>query len=152
MSVELLYTSAPQGLKQGSRGFSTVLCTEGLPANLATRLESLSGYRHVFPPNHPQASDNPVCFSHMRFTVGGKQVSILSRISDYGIDYSQRTNKLAHHVVLDSSEHMPAGPAWLMMQPNFLKASGTAHVGRFRKDLLYPAVIRSQRYARSGKH
>ncbi len=59
MSVELLYTSAPQGLKQGSRGFSTVVCTNGLPVNLANRLESLSGYRHVFPPNSPQASSNP---------------------------------------------------------------------------------------------
>ena len=122
MSVELLYTSAPQGLKQGSRGFSTVLCTNGLPINLATRLEGLSGYKHVFPPNSPQASSNPVCFSHLRFVVGGKAISILSRISDYGIDYSQRTNKLAHHVVLDTAEQPAAGPAWLLSQPGFMRS------------------------------
>lgn len=114
MSVELLYTSAAQGLKQGSRGFCTVLSTAGMPINLATRLEGLSAYRHQFPPNHPDANQNPVCFSHLRFGIGGRQVSILSRISDYGIDYSQRTNKLAHHVVLDAQELTPAGPAWLM--------------------------------------
>lgn len=123
MSVELLYTSAPQGLKQGSRGFSTVLCTNGLPINLATRLEGLSGYRHVFPPNHAQASSNPVCYSHLRFVVGGKSISILSRISDYGIDYSQRTNKLAHHIALDTAEQPAAGPAWLLSQPGFMRSA-----------------------------
>ncbi len=121
MSAELLYTSAPQGLKPGSRGFSTVMHTAGLPSNMASRLESLSGYRHVFAPNHPQASSNPVCYSHLKFVVGSKQVSILSRIADYGIDYTQRTNKLAHHVVLESTELPAAGPAWLISQPGFMR-------------------------------
>ncbi len=123
MSVELLYTSAPQGLKQGSRGFATVLCTSGLPSNLAARLEGLSGYRHVFAPNHADASKNPICYSHMRFVMGGKSISIVSRISDYGIDYSQRTNKLAHHIVLDTSEQPAAGPAWLLSQPAFMRTT-----------------------------
>lgn len=82
MSVELLYTSAVQGLKQGSRGFCTVLSTTGMPLNLANRLESLSAYRHVFPPNSPDAAQNPVNYSHIRITVGGRPLSILSRISD----------------------------------------------------------------------
>lgn len=50
MTIELLYTSAAQGLKQGSRGFCTVVCTAGLPINLAQRLEALSGYRHRYQP------------------------------------------------------------------------------------------------------
>jgi len=112
MNAELLYTSAPQGLKQGSRGFCTVLSTVGMPLNLATKLESLSGYRHLYPSGTPDASKNPVGCSHLRFTVGGRQISVLSRISDYGLDYSQRTNKLAHHIVVDAP--MPAcGPAAL---------------------------------------
>lgn len=122
MSVELLYTSAVQGLKQGSRGFCTVLSTTGMPLNLANRLESLSAYRHVFPPNSPDAAQNPVNYSHIRITVGGRPLSILSRISDYGIDYSQRTNKLAHHVVLEGSDLVPAGPAWVMMQPAIMRS------------------------------
>lgn len=120
MNAELLYTSAPQGLKQGSRGFCTVLSTVGMPLNLATKLESLSGYRHMYPSGTPDASKNPVGFSHLRFTVGGRQISVLSRISDYGLDYSQRTNKLAHHIVVDAP--MPAcGPAALLAEPGVMR-------------------------------
>ncbi len=121
MSVELLYTSAPQGLKQGSRGFCTVLSTAGMPINLAQRLESISGYRQVYPPQDAKASDNPICFSHLRLTLGGRTVSILSRICAYGIDYSQRTNKLAHHVVLEPSEQIAAGPATVLNQPDVIR-------------------------------
>ncbi|MDZ4847691.1 MAG: hypothetical protein SGI77_00210 [Pirellulaceae bacterium] len=121
MSVELLYTSAPQGLKQGSRGFCTVLSTAGMPINLAQRLESLSGYRQVYPPQDVKAADNPICFSHLRLTLGGRTVSILSRLCAFGIDYSQRTNKLAHHVVLDPSEQIAAGPAIVLNQPGVIR-------------------------------
>ncbi len=121
MSVELLYTSAQHGLKQGSRGFCTVVSTVGTPLNLATRLESLSGYRHVFPPKSADAKLNPVAYSHLRLTIGGRMVSIISRVADYGLDYSQRTNKIAHHVVLDLSEQPAAGPAWLMRQPGIFR-------------------------------
>ena len=123
MSVELLYTSAPQGLKQGSRGFCTVISTAGLPVNLATRLESLSAYRHVFPPQDPSASQNPICYSPLRGNVGGRQVSILSRIAAYGVDYSSRTNKIAHHIVLDTNERVPCGPAYMMQGPGFFEES-----------------------------
>ena len=122
MNAELLYTSAPQGLKQGSRGFCTVQSTVGMPINLAMKLESLSGYRHLYLPGDPKAPNNPVAFSHIRFSVGGRSVSVLSRIADYGLDYSQRTNKLAHHVVLEPP--LPAaGPVQLIQQPGFLKTS-----------------------------
>ena len=48
MSHEIIYTSAPQGLKPGSHGFCTVAATAGIAKNLLERLESLSGYRHAF--------------------------------------------------------------------------------------------------------
>ena len=35
MSHELVYTSAPRGLKPGSKGFCTVACTADLPESLA---------------------------------------------------------------------------------------------------------------------
>ena len=120
MNAELLYTSAPQGLKQGSRGFCTVVSTVGMPLNLATKLESLSGYRHLFPSGTPAAEKNPVNYSHLRFSVGGRPVSVLSRIADYGLDYSQRTNKIAHHVVVDSP--MPVcGPAALLRDSGVMR-------------------------------
>jgi hypothetical protein len=121
MNAELLYTSAPQGLKQGSRGFCTVLSTVGMPLNIATKLESLSGYRHLHPSGTPEAARNPVNHSHMKLTVGGRTLSVISRISDYGLDYSQRTNKLAHHIVVDSP--MPTcGPAALLGDPSLMRS------------------------------
>ena len=122
MSQELLYTSAPTGLKSGSRGFATVLCTAGMASNISTRLETLSGYRHVFSPQDPQASLNPVSWSHLRLTINGQPTSILSRIAAYGVDYSGRTNKLAHHVVPTPAELAKAGPAWMLLQSSWVRS------------------------------
>jgi len=121
VSQELLYTSTPTGLKSGSRGFSTVLCTAGMASNISTRLEALSGYRHVFAPQDPQASLNPVSWSHLRLTINGQPTSILSRTTAYGVDYSGRTNKLAHHVVPSPTELAQAGPAWLLLQSSWVR-------------------------------
>ena len=122
MTIELLYTSAAQGLKQGSRGFCTVICTAGLPINLAQRLEALSGYRHLYQPGDQRSDDNPVCYSHVRLAVGGKTLSILSRVGAYGVDYSQRTNKIAHHVVFDGP--VPeCGPAAVLAQSCIMRTN-----------------------------
>lgn len=118
---ELLYTSAPRGLKPGSRGFCTVLSTQGMAAPLANALEGLSGYRPVFPAGDPRAASNPVVYSHLRLHSAGKAWHVLSRVADYGLDYSQRSNKLAHHVVLDERELSPGGPAALLESPGFLR-------------------------------
>lgn len=120
MTQELLYTSAPKGLKPGSRGFCTVVTTQGMSAPMAASLESLSAYRHVYPPGDPNAAQNPVVWSHVKMPAAGKTWHVLSRIADYGLDYSDRTNKLAHHVVLDPRELPEGGPAWLLAQPEFM--------------------------------
>jgi hypothetical protein len=123
MSSELLYTSAPQGLKGGSRGFTTVLCTAGMPPNLADKLESFSGYKHVYSPQDPLAEHNPVRFAYLRPNVGGRSVTVVSRLAAYGVDYSGRSNKLAHHIVLEAEERPHGGPAWLLSQKDLWKAS-----------------------------
>lgn len=123
MIQEIYYTSAPRGLKAGSRGFCTVVSTAGMAKNLADRLESLSGYRHLFGPQDPQAPLNPVVYSHLRLAVGGRQYHVLSRICDAGLDYTQRTNKFAHHVVLDTADLPAGGPAWLLSLPGFVQAT-----------------------------
>jgi GTPase-associated protein 1, N-terminal domain type 2/GTPase-associated protein 1, middle domain len=123
MSMELIYTSAPRGLKPGTRGFATVAMTQGMPPQLVERLESLSGYRQVFAPQDPQAGLNPVVQSHLRISVAGRNFHVLSRISAAGLDYSQRANKFAHHLVLDASELPPGGPAWLLAQPGVFATS-----------------------------
>jgi hypothetical protein len=120
MSLELIYTSAPKGLKPGSRGFCTVAMTQGMPPQLVDRLEAISGYRQIFAPQDPQAALNPVACSHLKISVSGRNFHVLSRVSAAGLDYSQRTNKIAHHVALDANEAPPAGPAWLLSSPGFM--------------------------------
>ncbi len=122
MSQELLYTSAPRGLKPGSRGFCTVLSTQGMPAPLAAAVEALSGYRPVYPTSDERAARNPVVYSHLKMQATGRTWHVLSRIADYGLDYSQRANKLAHHVILDNpSERLSGGPANLLSMPGFMR-------------------------------
>ncbi|MEO1527284.1 MAG: hypothetical protein AAFX06_17790 [Planctomycetota bacterium] len=116
MSSELLYTSAPKGLRHGSRGFCVVLTTAGMPINVISRLEAISSYRRLFAPDSGHDDENPVAYAHQRLNLAGSQTSVLSRVAAYGTDYSGRPNKLAHHILLDSTEYAAAGPAWLMLQ------------------------------------
>ena len=123
MSLELIYTSAPQGLKPGSRGFCTVVSTQGLPPNLVDRLEALSGYRQIFAPQDANAALNPVAQSHLVLSIAGRTVHVLSRIAAAGLDYTQRNNKFAHHVALEPRELPPCGPAALLAMPGFMQAT-----------------------------
>jgi GTPase-associated protein 1 len=123
MSQELHYTSVPRGLLPGTRGFCTVASTPNMPGPLRERLEGLSGYQQVFPPHDPKAALNPVVFSHHRLSLGGQLYSVLSRVACAELDYTSRSNKYAHHVVLDPAERPAGGPAWLLSQPGFMEPS-----------------------------
>ena len=118
---ELFYTSAPHGLKPGSQGFCTVAATAGMSGELMAKLEALSGYRPLFPPGDARAVDNPVAWAHWQVGSGSKMRHVLSRIGFAGFDYSQRTNKFAHHLVLESAALPAPGPAWLMLQPGLFQ-------------------------------
>ncbi len=128
MSEEIVYTSAPEGLHRGARGFCVVASTD-MPRTLAERLESLSGYRHAFPPNTPEAAQNPVNFTHAVLRIGGQNYHVLSRVADAGLDYTRRSNKLAHHLAYSRTELNTAGPAWSMKQSGFFQTawSGDPH-------------------------
>jgi len=123
MSQELHYTSVPRGLKPGSRGFCTVAATAQISGPLVERLEAISGYQPVFPPNDAWTTLNPIAYSHLRVPVGGKVLSVVSRIGPAGLDYSGRPNKYAHHIVLEGNERPEGGPAWLLSQPGFVQAA-----------------------------
>ncbi|MEI8120407.1 MAG: hypothetical protein WCI20_00030 [bacterium] len=114
MGFELIFTSVPKGLKPGSRGFASVAFTEGMPSNYVQICESLSGYVHIFGPQESDYIKNPIAFSHLVTSVGGRPFSILSRVASYGTDYTGRTNKLAHHIMLGPDERTVQGPAVLM--------------------------------------
>ncbi len=113
MPFELIYTSAPRGLRSGSTGFCTVAQTEGMPAGLAEQLELLSGYRHLTIGADPAASGNPVVFAHTVVTAARRSFHVLSRIADAGLDHTGRSNYLAHHVAFTPDELPPEGPTWL---------------------------------------
>ena len=81
--------SAPRGLKPGSSGFCTVAMTQGMPPQLASKLEALSGYRQLFPPQDPQAGLNPVVHSYLRISFGRTQLPRPLPHSAAGLDYSQ---------------------------------------------------------------
>src|SRR3954449_4265343 len=110
MKLELMYTSATRGLLPGTSGFCTVAMTRGMPKLLAEKLEALSGYRQLYPPLDARAANNPVTFAHHLLPWAGKTVHVVSRIGAAGLDYSERANKFAHHVVLEPEDLPQAGP------------------------------------------
>lgn len=123
MSFELINTSAEKGLKPGSRGFCTVAMTQGMPAHCAQVCESFSNYTHIFDLNSGKYGKNPVAWSHYRVKAGGKFYSMISRVSAHPRDYTGRTNKIAHHLLLaqpEETQRYAEGPEQLMDHPFFL--------------------------------
>ena len=119
MAYELYYTSAPKGLKPGSCGYCTVAATAGIPSRLVEKLEAISGYPLLAPPD-AGADAAPVSWAHWRVFADGQARSILSRVALAGLDYTRRPNKLAYHLALDAAEQPPAGPAWSLAQPGVM--------------------------------
>jgi hypothetical protein len=134
MSHELMVTSAPRGLMPGSMGFCMVAMTPQLPSILQQRLETISSYRHVFSPMDAKARLNPVCYQYLRLQAGGKTYSVLSRIADAGLDYTERTNKFGHHVALLPQERLVAGPAAMMLGTECFSTKWTGEPRQLSKD------------------
>lgn len=116
MPSEIIYTSVPRGLQPGSFGLCVVAATSGIPPSLVEELVALSGYRHFFPPGTEPNPKNPSVYFHLTTRVGARQCHLLSRVGDAGLDYTQRNNKIAHHLVFNEDELPIAGPGWLARQ------------------------------------
>ena len=116
---ELIFTSSERGLQIGKSGFCTVASTPDMASNLTRMLESLSGYRHLFTPGSPEAAKNPVVYSLLQVKVGGEQKYVMSRVADAGIDYSGRSNKLAHHVSLPEKFEKAGSPTRMLLDKQF---------------------------------
>ncbi len=108
---ELIYTSAPHGLLPGRSGFATVAMTAGMPPNLITPLENLSGYNFTYRNGTLPAEYNPVCCTFIRMRYGNWRLYIASRIAPNGLDYSQRNNKIAHHLLFETPAELSVLPA-----------------------------------------
>ena len=121
MALELIYTSAARGVRPGTRGFCTVAYTRGMLPQMIQLLEALSAYKPLYSVHHAKASMNPVAISHSRPTMAGRNASILSQVAPAPAEHTQRSNKIAHHVVLRGHECCEAGPAWVASQEGFFR-------------------------------
>ncbi len=94
MAYQLIYTSYSSSLIQGRTGFSTVAMSETLPANLVSEIQRISQY------------DIPsgVVFAHRIISFGGGKYHILTRTKDCGLDYTNRNNYIAHHLIFTEAE------------------------------------------------
>lgn len=113
MAYELIYTSAPRGLQMGSSGFCTVAMSNGISPALMQKLESLAGYKPRFSLGDENYAKNPASYFHYVINHGGERFSLLGRVGTAGLDYSQRSNKLAHFLLPNEAEKRdcPGGPA-----------------------------------------
>lgn len=110
VAQQLIFTSVRRGLGPGSSGYCTAARGAALRPGLITRLEQMSVYAHRATAPHP------VLLSHRQIEVGGGRYHVVSRIREAGLDFTQRTNFLAHHLVLEPAEtRLDFSPAELLL-------------------------------------
>ena len=113
MPRELIYTAADEGI-DGLRG---CLCYAGASNDalsnklLLQNLLAINNYQELYKAGNPKAHSNPIGFSHYRFNAGVRDCSVISRIGPAPL-YANRTNFIAHHVILEDVDKAKAGPAW----------------------------------------
>src|ERR1039457_587017 len=99
MPWELIYTSAPRGLTPGQAGFCTVARTVDLREGLAQRLEQISSYHYVEYGGASLQRRNPTISAYRILDIRGTKFHVLSRILPCGLDFTGRSNHLAHHLI-----------------------------------------------------
>jgi len=99
MGLQLIYTSAPKLLQGGRTGFGTVAMHPQIRPALREKLEQISKFSRV-----DGLDPQRVVFYHRTLSAGGEEYSVLSRILDAGVDYTGRTNHIAHHLVFSAQE------------------------------------------------
>jgi hypothetical protein len=95
MPLQLIFTSAPQGLTPGRSGYCTIARHRAIPDRLAQLLESIGT---------PHERTEGETFTLRMLEAGGKNWYVLSRFVARGLDYTQRDNRLAHHLIFSLEE------------------------------------------------
>ena len=95
MPLQLIFTSASQGLTPGRSGYCTVARHRAIPDRLAQLLESVGT-----PHERPEGET----FTLRMLEAGDKNWCVLSRFVARGLDYTQRDNRLAHHLIFSLEE------------------------------------------------
>ncbi len=139
MAFKLVYTSAPKGIKEGSFGFCTVACSRDLSERTIAALEAFSGYRRIFV-DEEQASQNPTVYSHVLLDDGETTLRVLSRIADAGLDYNDRNNKIACHLILEPTELREVGPTVFFSEPGLFDKRWEGEPQVFDKPFVLPQI------------
>ncbi len=111
MAYQLIYTSSPKGLAMGRSGFCTVARSADMPVSLASAVEPLGVFER------PVSDGEPVSFTLSNITFAQTKYYVLTRAQDCGIDYTNRNNYIAHHLVVSEHEigNLAANPAEIML-------------------------------------
>ncbi len=160
MPWQLIFTSAPQGIAPGQSGFCTVARSAELREVLVTRLEQLSSYRHLATSG---GSANPLIAAYRLLDIRGAKYHVLTRIRDAGLDFTSRTNHLAHHLVFTPQE-LPGlpSPALLLRhwvgwrrvwreQPRWLTEADLVQLGQVPRAIPLPAATWAQWAGDAGR-
>jgi len=100
MPQQLIYTSAPRGVIAGRSGHCTVARSAAMREALMLQLEKLSYYQHL---SLSGGQERPIYCCRL-LDIRGSRYHVVSRIRDAGLDFTGRTNFLAHHLVFAPEE------------------------------------------------
>ena len=99
MAYQLVYTSAAKLLDAGRSGFGTVARSKSINSLVVSTIERASQFANL-----RGLDRNRVIFVHRRVTAGSSRFHVLTRIVDAGVDYTGRTNHIAHHLIVTQEE------------------------------------------------
>ena len=104
---ELVNTSVPNGLVAGTHGFATVAMTKGMPDAIRTRVENFCAYPHrTSAHDATYFQENPINWFHLTLPTGDH---VIGRTAPSDFDYTGRTNRLSHVLVLSEGDIPAAG-------------------------------------------
>src|ERR1700743_2862729 len=120
MPQQLIYTSAPRGVIAGRSGHCTVARRAAMRDALMLQLEKLSYYQHL---SLSGGQERPI-FCCRVLDIRGSRYHVLTRIHDAGLDFTGRTNFLAHHLIFTPEEvrQFPSPPVILREWSGWLKS------------------------------
>ena len=93
---QLIFTSTPIGLEPGRSGYCTVARSQDLSKKEIREIERLSVLDYSISKSSP-----PKVYSFRTVQTKSSFYYLLSRIKSCGIDYSNRTNYIAHHLIVE---------------------------------------------------
>jgi len=120
MPQQHIYTSAPRGIVAGRSGHCTVARSAAMREALMLQLEKFSYYQHL---SLSGGRERPI-YSARIVDIRGTRYHVLSRIQDAGLDFTGRTNFIAHHLVFtpDEIRQFPSPPVILGHWPGWQKS------------------------------